>query len=67
MNFIIQVGTLSEAGLLKFGSGKKCNFKMHSEDLKQALLNKPFFVMFVDSTPSKYQTNYFKYNIVFKS
>lgn len=42
-------GNLLGNGQLTFGSGKKCSFKMHSVALHQALLNKPFFVMFIDS------------------
>lgn len=44
----------TSSGFLKFGQGKKCNFKMHSEELEQALLNKPFFVMFIDASSNKY-------------
>ena len=35
---------------LRFDNGKKCNFKMHSEDLRNSLMSKPFFAMFVDAT-----------------
>ena len=42
-------------GKLKFSQGKKCNFKMHSDDLSKALLNKPFFLMFIDASTQKYE------------
>ena len=38
---------------LQLGAGKKCSFKMHSEDLNQALLSKPCYVMFVDADPKQ--------------
>lgn len=46
-------GELMQDGRLAFGKGKSTNFKMHSEDLRLALLNKPFYVMFIDASPGK--------------
>ena len=47
------VGQLLSTGRLKFNQGKKCNFKMHSDDLAKALTNKPFFLMFIDASQHK--------------
>jgi len=52
---LVLPGKLTSTGFLKFGSGKKCNFKMHSEELRSALLNKPFFVMFLDAADKNIQ------------
>jgi len=38
-----------------FAKGKTTSFKMHSEDLRAALLTKPFYVMFIDSSPGDVQ------------
>jgi hypothetical protein len=50
---LIIEGQIQSTGRIKFGQGKKCNFKMHSDDLQSALLNKPFFVMFIDASQAK--------------
>ena len=41
-------GDLLPDGRLSFNKGKSTTFHMHSEDLKPALENKPFYVMFID-------------------
>ena len=46
-------GELTQDGRLIFEKGKSTSFKMHSEDLKMGLLNKPFFVMFIDADTQK--------------
>jgi hypothetical protein len=51
---LILEGQLLSTGRLRFGLGKKCNFKVHSGDLERALLNKPFFLMFIDASSHKY-------------
>jgi len=48
-------GDLTSDGRLFFGKGKNSSFRMHSEDLRQALLSKPFFVMFIDSEATNVQ------------
>jgi len=40
-------------GRLSFAKGKSTSFKMHSEDLRSALLTKPFYVMFIDASSGK--------------
>ena len=51
---LILEGTLNQStGRLRFSQGKKCNFKMNSEDLGRALQTKPFFVMFIDASSHK--------------
>ena len=40
---------LQSDGRLEFRKGKSTCFKMHSDELKSALLNKPFYVMFIDA------------------
>lgn len=47
------LGQLLSTGRLKFNQGKKCNFKMHSDDLAKALVSKPFFLMFIDASQHK--------------
>jgi len=49
---IIQ-GDLTPDGKLMFNKGKSTSFKMDSSELKRALENKPFYVMFIDSQPEK--------------
>ena len=46
---LILEASLSQDGRLSFSQGKKCNFKMHSEDLRKSLLSKPFYLMFIDA------------------
>lgn len=46
-------GELMPDGRLQFEKGKSTSFKMHSEDLRKGLLNKPFFVMFIDADTQK--------------
>lgn len=46
-------GELSKDGRVVFAKGKTTSFKMHSEDLRAALLTKPFYVMFIDSSGGK--------------
>ncbi len=47
------IGSISQSNQLVFAGGKKCNFKMNSEELREALSNKPFFIMFIDAQPNK--------------
>ncbi len=46
-------GDLTPDGRLMFNKGKSTSFKMDSDELKRALENKPFYVMFIDSQPEK--------------
>ena len=46
-------GDLLPDGRLSFNKGKSTTFHMHSEDLKPALENKPFYVMFIDGQPEQ--------------
>ena len=46
-------GELMPDGRVAFGKGKSTNFRMHSEDLRAALLTKPFYVMFIDASSGK--------------
>jgi hypothetical protein len=53
---LILEGQLNQTtGRLRFGQGKKCNFKMNSEELAKALASKPFFVMFIDASSNNIQ------------
>lgn len=46
-------GSLAADGHLMFNKGKSTSFRMHSDTLKQSLLSKPFYVMFIDSNTEK--------------
>lgn len=46
-------GALQSDGRLLFGKGKSSSFQMHSDELRSALLNKPFYVMFIDAVSEK--------------
>ena len=48
-------GELTNDGRLVFAKGKTTSFKMHSEDLRAALLTKPLYVMFIDATGGNVQ------------
>ena len=50
---LILDGAVTGSNQLRFTGGKKCNFKMNNEDLREALVNKPFFIMFIDAQPDK--------------
>ena len=50
---LIVHGELLPDGRLIFGKGKSTNFRMHSEDLRAALMTKPFYVMFIDASAGK--------------
>ena len=52
---LILHGELMQDGRLSFGKGKSTSFKMHSEDLRAALLTKPFYVMFIDASSGNVQ------------
>ena len=41
-----------QGGKLALNTGKKCSFKMHSDDLQGLLLTKPAYVMLVDADPT---------------
>ena len=46
-------GELLSDGRLIFGKGRNSSFRMSSDDLRSALVNKPFYVMFIDSATDK--------------
>ena len=48
-------GTLLSTGHLRFNLGKKCQFKMNTSLLREALDNRPLFIMFVDAVSSNVQ------------
>ena len=50
---LIVHGELLPDGRLVFGKGKSTSFRMHSEDLRAALMTKPFYVMFIDASSGK--------------
>ena len=51
---LIMEGQLNQTtGRLRFTQGKKCNFKMNSDDMQRAIISKPFFVMFIDASTNK--------------
>ena len=50
---LIMHGELMPDGRLRFEKGKTTKFKMHSDHLRDGLLTKPFFVMFIDAESTK--------------
>jgi hypothetical protein len=43
--------SINKGGRLGLEVGKKCSFKMNSDDLSSCLVSKPAYVMFVDADP----------------